>query len=153
MEPVIVIVSAFAAGAAVAVKSTTEQAIQDAYQGLKALIQSKYGDVALETLEKKPESEAKQASVAEDLTDADAGNDEELLDQAKALLDAIKAHEPQAAATIGVDLEKVEAEYIRLKDILSTGTGVRGRDIKTRGGVEVEGVRAGYNPETDPKKS
>lgn len=37
-------------------------------------------------MEQKPDSKTKQASLAEDLSDAGAGDDNELLDQAKSLL-------------------------------------------------------------------
>ena len=75
MEPVTIIVAALAAGAAAALKSTAEQAINDLYAGFKALIQRKYGIASVEALERKPDSEAKRTSVTEDLTDAGAGDE------------------------------------------------------------------------------
>ena len=125
MDPISIIVAALVAGAAAGLKPTAEQVIKDAYTGLKSLLQRKYKAVAVEALEHKPESKAKQESVAEDLAEAGADQDNELLDQAKALLDTIKTHEPQAAVAVGVDLEKIEAEYVALKKISATGTGVK----------------------------
>ena len=48
MDPTItIIVTALVAGAAAGLKPTAEKAIKDAYAGIKALIQRKYGDVGL----------------------------------------------------------------------------------------------------------
>lgn len=145
MDPISIIVAALVAGAAAGLKPMAEQAIKDAYTSLKALIQGKYREVSVEALEHKPESKAKQDSVGEDLADAGADQDDELLDQAKALLDAIKAHEPQAAVAVGVDLEKIEAAYVEIKKISAGGTGVRGRAWQVRGGITIEDVNAGVS--------
>ena len=144
MDPVSIIVAALAAGAATALKSTAEQAIKDAYAGFKALIQSKYGHVSVEALERKPDSEVKQISVQEDLTDAGAGADQELLDRAKALLDAVKAHDRAAAAKININLDEVEAAYFKLKDAAAEGdvnVGVKKSNFS--GGIDLEGLTAG----------
>jgi hypothetical protein len=144
MEPVTIMVTALAAGAAAALKSTAEQAIKDAYAGFKALIQRKYGIASVEALELKPDSEAKRTSVTEDLTAAGAGNDQELLDQAKALLDAVKAHDRAAAAKINVNLDEIEAAYFKLKDAAAMGDvniGVKKGTFS--GGIDMEGLTAG----------
>jgi hypothetical protein len=148
MDPITIIVTALVAGAAAGLKPTAEKAIKDAYAGIKALIQRKYGDVGLVALEKKPESEAKRASVSEDLTDAGAGDDAELLEQAKALLDIIKQHERQAAEAIGVDFEEIEAEYLKIKKVRAKDTGVKVRKGKFRGGIEIDEVEAGVRGES-----
>lgn len=67
MDPITMIVSAIALGAAAGLKPTAEQAVKDAYAGLKALIQLKYANVSLAPLEEAPESEARRAVVEEDL--------------------------------------------------------------------------------------
>ena len=69
MDPITIIVSALAAGAAAGLKPKAEQAVKDAYNGLKALILHKYGKLSVDALEQKPESKAKRSSVAEDLSD------------------------------------------------------------------------------------
>ena len=143
MDPITIIVTALVAGAAAGLRPMAEEAIKDAYAGIKALIQRKYGDVDLAALEKKPESEAKRASVTEDLSDAGAGDDAELLEQAKALLDTIKQYERQAAEAIGVDFEEVEAAYFKLKKVRATGTGVKVRKGKFSDGIEIGEVEAG----------
>ena len=144
MEPVTIIVAALAAGAAAALKSTAEQAIKDAYAGFKALIQRKYGIASVEALERKPDSEAKRTSVTEDLTDAGAGDDKELLDQAKALLDAVKAHDRAAAAKININLDEIEAAYFKLKDAAAEGdVNIGVKKGAFSGGIDLEGLTAG----------
>ena len=78
MDPVTMIVLALAAGAAAGLKPTAEQAVKDAYAGVKALILRKYANVDLTLLERKPDSEAKRQCMREDLADAGAGKDSEL---------------------------------------------------------------------------
>ncbi len=144
MEPVSIIVAALVAGAAAAFKDTAAQAIKDAYAGFKALIQRKYEHVSVDALEREPDSEAKQRSVREDLTDARAGDDGELLDRAKALLDAVKAHDRAAAAQLNINRDQVEAAYFKLKDAAATGdvnVGVKNGIFS--GGIDMEGLTAG----------
>lgn len=119
MEPITAIVTALAIGAASTLKETTAQAIKDAYAGLKAIIQSKYSKVAVAQLEEAPESKARRAVIEEDLTKAGAEGDEELLRQAKQLLDMIQKHAPETAGAIGVDLEDIKPGTQRYG---STGT-------------------------------
>lgn len=145
MDPITIIVAALAAGAAAGLKPTAEQVVKDAYTGLKSFILSKYGAASVAALEQKPESEAKRASVAEDLAEAGAGDDEALLDQAKALLDMVKAYERETAATIGVDLEAIEAEYLKVKQVNQLmskiiGVGVGGWVGVFAGKIDIEDV-------------
>jgi hypothetical protein len=147
MDPIAIIVAALVAGAAAGLKPTVEKAVQDTYAGLKAFIQRKYGDVDLDTLEKKPDSEAKRASVAEDLAAAGADRDDELLQRAKALLDALKQHAPQTAAAIGVDLAEIEAAYLKIQRVRASGDGVKVRKGKFEGGIEIDEIEAGLGSE------
>ena len=104
MDPISIIVTALVAGAATALKPITEQAIKDAYAGMKGLIQRKYGRVDVAVLETDPASQARQAVVKEDLERTGAGQDEEVLREAKALLDAIQAHASNVPKAVGLDL-------------------------------------------------
>lgn len=143
MDPLTIIVTALVTGAVAGLKPTAEQAVKDAYAGLKALIKRRYEDVQLEALEKKPMSEAKQSSVSEDLADSGAGDDRELLDLAKVLLDTIKQHEEETASAIGVDFEEIEAAYLKIDEVRATGIGVKVRKGKFSGGIELGPVTAG----------
>ena len=97
MDPITIIVTAIAAGAVAATKDVTAQAVKDGYAALKTLIVRKFGqkaDVAdaVEVVEKKPDSEARQAVLREELETAGAAQDTELVRQAQALLDLLKQH-------------------------------------------------------------
>ncbi|MCB0144110.1 MAG: hypothetical protein KDE50_29740, partial [Caldilineaceae bacterium] len=70
MEPITFIVTALAAGAAAGLTASAENAIKEAYAGIKALIQRKFGGVDLAVLESKPESATRRGVVAEELTEA-----------------------------------------------------------------------------------
>ena len=99
MEPVSMIVAALVAGAVAATKDVATQAVKDGYEGFKNLVVRKFGgktDVAdaLEGVEKRPDSEARQAVLKEELENAQAGQDAEVVQQAQALLDVLKAHGP-----------------------------------------------------------
>ncbi|MER0171416.1 MAG: hypothetical protein DU489_12585 [Nitrosomonas sp.] len=144
MDPIMIIVTALAAGAAAGLKPTAEQAIKDAYVGLKTLIQHKYKILSVEALEQKPDSETKQASIVEDLTDAGAANDMELLDQAKSLIDVVKAHDLAAAARININFEDIEASYLKLKDAAAEGdVNITIKKTTISGGIYLEGLTAG----------
>ena len=144
MDPIMIIVTALAAGAAAGLKPTAEQAIKDAYVGLKTLIQHKYKILSVEALEQKPDSETKQASIVEDLTDAGAANDMELLDQAKSLIDVVKAHDLAAAARININFEDIEASYLKLKDAAAEGdVNITIKKTTISGGIYLEGWTAG----------
>lgn len=143
MDPITIIVAALAAGAAAGLKPTTEQAIKDAYAGIKVLIQRNYGAISLDALEQKPDSEAKRASVKEDLTGLGADSDKELLDQAKSLLDIVKTHDPATAAKLNINLDEVEAAYFKLKDARAEGdVNIRVTESAFSGGIDMEGLTA-----------
>jgi hypothetical protein len=98
MDPVTVIVTALASGAAAAAQETATAAIKDAYQGLRALIQRKFaGHPAAElTLTKHADTPAVwEAPLKEALTDVAADRDEAIITAAQQLLALIN---PQEAA-------------------------------------------------------
>lgn len=146
MEPVSIIVTAIAGGALAGLKPTAEQAVKDAYAGFKALLRRKYGSVDVTPIENKPESQVKRDSVAEDLRDAGAEQDPELLEAARALLELLKNRAPETGPAIGVDLEKVTAAALRIREVKSEGTGVRVRDSQFTGDIEIGSVNAGRRP-------
>jgi hypothetical protein len=155
MDPISIIVTALITGAAAALKPTTEKAIEDAYAGIKEFIQHKFGHVNIAPLEEKPASKARQAVVQEDLESAGAGQDEELLRKAKALLDAIQTHAPDVPKAIGLDLEDIKgasliAEHILAEGPNAIGVKVKGTDIK--GDIRFSGVTARSGEDTSPKK-
>lgn len=79
--------------------------------------------------------------------------EQELLDAAQALVTALR-EAPGAPATtevVGVDLARVEAEFIRVQQARSMGTAVRMRDIKTAGGIDIGVVEAGVEKPAGPQ--
>ncbi len=144
MDPITIIANALAAGAAAGLMPTAEQVIKDMYASFKALILSKYGALSLEALEQKPESETKRASVKEDLADADADKDNELLDRAKSLLDAVKLYEPSTAAMLKINFEEIEAAFINIRNAIAEGdVDINVKKGTFSGGINVEGLAAG----------
>jgi hypothetical protein len=143
MEPVTLIVSSLAAACGPALRDTAQTAVRDAYQAVKALIARKYSSVTLEPLERKPESEAKRTSLAEDLDSAGAGGDSELLALASRLADVVAEHAAGQAAAAGIDIHHVKAEYLRVGHVTSEGTGVSLHDAEFSGGIDVGNVTAG----------
>ena len=152
MDPITIIVTALALGAAAGLKPVTEQVIKDGYAGLKALIQRKYSNVGLVMLEEDPKSKARRAVVEEDLVKTQAAQDEELLLKAKDLLDAIHSYAPDAAEVIGVDLEDIKGASLKIEDVISTGVGVKMNRAELTGDIEIKQVRAGTGKEDSPNE-
>ena len=109
MDPITIILTALVAGAASSAKDVGVQAIKDAYAGLKALVVRKFGGKAdvepsIQQVEKKPDSEGRQATLKEELAAAGADKDEELVKLAQALLDLLKQHDAGTLATYSATL-------------------------------------------------
>jgi hypothetical protein len=144
MEP---ITAALAAGAAAGLTAVASQAIKDAYGRLKGALAARFPQVQtnIQALEARPNSQAKQASLAEELVEVGAERDAELLQLAKALVEAIEREAPQAAASAGVDLARVKAEFLNIQRV---GGGVRVRDAEmTGGGINITDVGAAGGPD------
>ena len=143
MDPLTVIVSALALGAAAGLKGTAEQAVKDGYRTLKDLVTSKFSEVDLTQLEKAPESPARRAVVAEELDAAGALGDNQICQEAEALLRKIQKLAPQTAEAIGVDLGKIRTGTLTIKDVVASGTGVKAKEIEVIGDMTLEEIRAG----------
>lgn len=152
MDPISIVVAALAAGASAGLTETVSNAIKDAYAGLKRLVALKFPTVDISPVERMPSSEAKRQSLAEDISGVgdDATADEELLAAARRLIQAVRADKPDTASAIGVDLQRLEAESLRVHTVSSTGVGVRVTDSKISGPVDIGNVHAGH-AEADPK--
>jgi hypothetical protein len=97
MDPVtLAIVTAVSAGAMGGATDVAKNTIVDSYEGLKALIKKKFGhdsDVsqAIEKLQVKPDSLGHRAVLGEELANANAGSDPEVLSAAQSLIALVKA--------------------------------------------------------------
>jgi hypothetical protein len=143
MDPLTSLVTALAAGAAGALQSTVEQSVKDGYTALKGLIQRKYAQVNLDQLEANPHSKSRRGVVEEDLKTVGADQDAEVLQHARALLEAIRSHAPAAAAAIGVDLKEIEGASLAIRRVIATGIGVKVEQGTFRGDITIEDVQAG----------
>lgn len=149
MDPISLIVSALAAGAAAGLKPMAEKVVKDAYEGIKAVIQGKYGHVNVDLLQSDPTSKARQEVMKEDLAKTDAGKDEELLRKAKEVLDRVQRHAPDAAAAVGVSLEEIKViGTLDIADIIASGTGVSAKKVEVGQDMKIKGVRAGQTMES-----
>lgn len=146
-------IAALAAGAAAGLTGVATQAVKDAYSGLKAALSARFPQLGIhiEALEARPDSQSTQSSLAEELVEAGAEHDPELLERARVLLLAIEREAPEAAVRAGVDLEKVRAGgTLDIKDAQGGEVGVRGRDWDVKGDIRIHGARGGGGP--DPNR-
>ncbi len=97
MDPVTTaIVAALAAGATSGVTEAGLKAIADAYEALKTLLKKKFGHESemvksVESLETRPDSNARKSLLQEEVISAKADQDPDILQAAQALLDEISA--------------------------------------------------------------
>ena len=95
MDPLTIIVGALVAGAAAGATDVATQAVKDAYAGLRKLVVDRFGqkaavENAVAQVEQKPTSKPREEVLKEELQEAGAANDPEVVDQAQALLDLLK---------------------------------------------------------------
>jgi len=92
MDPITLIVTALAAGAALGTQDTVSAMVKDAYAGLKALVRKRLGggsgaELVLTKHEQAPETW--QAPLMAELAETGADGDRDLIAAAQALLDLI----------------------------------------------------------------
>ncbi len=105
MDPITTaIVAAYAA--------VSSSAIKDSYSTLKALLKKKFGEEselveAVNKLEAKPQSEARKATVQEEVEAAKANDDPEIVQIAQSLLEKLKEN-PEAQQVINQTISNVK---------------------------------------------
>lgn len=114
MDPITLIVTALAAGAALGVKDTASSAVEDAYAGLKALVRKRLGDrpdgeLVLARYEQAPETW--RAPLMAELDQAGAGNDSSLVAAAVALMRLVD-EAGQRAGKYAVDVRGAQGVQI-----------------------------------------
>ncbi|MGW4847056.1 hypothetical protein [Nocardia brasiliensis] len=141
------VVAAVAAGAAAGLTGTAEQAVADVYQALKRLIAGRYRSAHVEVVERQPQSAARRAVLIEELAQAGAANDEELLTAAGQVLVAVQLHTPQVAETVGVRLREIRAGQLEITDVTAAmGAGVIAENISVEGSFTISGIRTAGQP-------
>jgi hypothetical protein len=155
MDPITLILMALVTGAAAALKPTAEQAVKDGYAGIKTLIQRKYGNVNVTLLESDPASKSRQAVVKDDLDKTNAGQDEKLVRDAQALLNAVQTHASDVPMAVGIDLKDIKvATSLNVGKLLAEGNavGFRGERMDV-GSLSFGDVEARSGGDTPPKKA
>jgi hypothetical protein len=116
MEPVSLILTALAAGAAAAAKDTASQAIKDSYNGLKSLIQKRFADqpkAELALSEYEQDAETWEKPLQKSLAEAGADKDEELIRHAQQVLKLVN---PQQASQGKYNVQIGEGKGIVIGD-------------------------------------
>jgi hypothetical protein len=146
VDPITLVVTAVALGAAAGLTDTATQAVKDAYAELKILLARRQVDVS--GVERKPDSDIQRAALVETLTyTGDVDVDVEMVAAARAVTEAVAAGALASARAIGVDLERIRAEFLRIASVEAAGTGVRVQDGEFTGAIDIGQVRAGVNAE------
>jgi hypothetical protein len=98
VDPIAAIVAGLAAGAVEAARPTAVQAIKDAYAGFKALIVRKFSRAStqVQNVEERPTSDARQGALKEELVDAHAETDPEVLRALQDLVATLRQHAPDS---------------------------------------------------------
>ena len=124
MDPLSLIIAALVSGATSALKSNAEQALKDAYSGLKSLIKKKWADAEVEVIEKEPTSKSRQELLKESLAVGAVQGDADVLAAAVELLRSVEKHDPAAVAAGGLRIDEVHAlGNMRIEEILAAPGG------------------------------
>ena len=95
-----------------AIAAVSSSAIKDSYSALKALLKKKFGEKsdlveAVNKLEAKPQSEARKATVQEEVEAVKANDDSEVVQLAQSLLEKLKEH-PEGQQVINQTISNVK---------------------------------------------
>ena len=98
-----------------AIAAISSNAIKDSYSALKALLKKKFGEKsdlveAVNKLEAKPQSEARKATVQEEVEAAKANDDHEIVQLAQSLLEKLKEH-PSGQQVINQTISQSQVKY------------------------------------------
>lgn len=104
MDSYEILVNALIVGAAGITVSSTHPSVNQAYHELKAMIDNNYPGVDLSKLEQSPGTKGLQYLVKDDLINAGAGNDIDLLEKAKQLLNLAISNKPES----GLNFESMD---------------------------------------------
>lgn len=142
MEPITLIVTALSLGISTGLKSAGEEVIKNAYTSFKQFIRDKY-EIGFGAWEKNPDSTKHKEVAEEQLKDLGAGEDKELIEKAKSLIDLINTHKPDIITAKNIDIKQIEAGYnIIIKNITTKNATIGIEGLKAGGHIHVEGLNA-----------
>ena len=133
MDPITgALVAALAAGVGSGVAEAGKKVIVDAYEALKAALLQKFGvnsdlSEAVEKLEKKHDSAARQGLVAEEIETVGAAKDDQLQQLAQDLIEALKTTSQGEQALVKYQV-----------DVSGGQVGIIGDNAKVEGGIRFE---------------
>ena len=152
----IIVVDPITTAIVAAIAAVGSSAIKDSYSALKALLKNKFGEKsdlveAVNKLEEKPQSEARKATVQEEVEAAKASDDPEVVQLAQSLLEKLKEH--QAGDLVGRDKvggdkvggDKVGGDKITVGDVSGSTGFAFGRGATAT--VNTDQLQNSNNPE------
>lgn len=141
MQAVEIITTALATGAAAGLSKHAEQAITEAYNSFKRLLQSKFSGIELTTLERMPASTIQKSAVAEALRAEQADADPQIVKEAQRLLQLIEERDPDSVFAVGLTIEKLRAAgHINLRDITVAEGAVLLSNFDAGSDINIEGL-------------
>lgn len=148
MDPITLVVTAIALGASAGLNETAASAVKDGYATLKAVLGRRQVDVT--NVEQAPESLSERVALRETLAERSNVVDEEVLAAARHLTEAVAEHDAAVGRIVGVDLADIQAEFLRVGSVASSGDGIRVRTARLSGGLSIDRVEAGFEEEGGP---
>jgi len=151
MNPINLIADTLIAAAAHSQQQTLAPSATEHYHQLVDLLADR--QIELARVQKKPDSPGGHASLLEDLTDANADQDADLLAATLTLLATLRDQAPAESTSaeqnqsIGIDIDNVVAANANIFDVVSDDLAVRIRNSEFLGTVHVGQVVAGETGE------
>lgn len=144
MDPVSAIVGALIAGASAALKDTANQAIKDAYAGLKRLLKDTYSFASVALIEKQPENITYQRAAEDELKGSNALQDNDVLQKAVDILNAIESSSEGEIEAWGVDVETIKAgRNVLLEHISGESGGLRAKSVEAENDITMRDIHGG----------
>ncbi|WP_432937455.1 hypothetical protein ACQPXM_25105 [Kribbella sp. CA-253562] len=143
-----VVVTAVALGAVAEANGAAPTVVSDAYAAVKRLLDER--GIDLSALERRPDSATQRAALWETLTDLGAAGDNELMAAARRLVEVIGVDAAEAGPAVGVDLNQVEAEFLRVQHVQSGGSAVIVERSRFPSGIELTDLNAGVGRGNHP---
>jgi len=147
MEPITVtaIVAALSAGVAMGAGKVVENALVDAYQGLKAALKRKFGDdsevvKAVDQLEQQPDSEGRKGMLQEEVEAVGADEDPDIRQAAQQLLELLKVQpggEEHIQHARGSYIAQADRGSTATVDVNRSGDNITAGDIAGSQGIAI----------------